>query len=153
MSKTKIYIIITVLVSSTIITGFKTQKTEETKYYLQKPHFKNSGATKLKLKGRQQKKINAKKLQAAYQGDVVKADKKYKNKKLIVTGPIYEIRKDAFGDVFVLLDTADADHYIYCYFDDKKSSPQLKKGGSVSLIGKFKGSMGGLLIMKHCKFK
>jgi hypothetical protein len=79
--------------------------------------------------------VSAAQLYADYQANEVAADAKYKNKKLLVTGNVKEISKDAFGSPNLLLRTSNQFSSIMAGFSRANEGQlvSLAKGQKVTI--------------------
>lgn len=94
--------------------------------------------------------ITAKDLTESYDTNEGQADEKFKGKTFFVEGTVSEIKKDILNDTYVILEGNQMFRDVQCYFDDKKISPQLKKGKTVTFEGKCNGLMMNVH-MKNCQ--
>lgn len=99
--------------------------------------------------------VSAKVLTKEYEENELSADGKYKNKSLIVSGKISNIA-ETFGNITVQLEGHSLTSSVMCGFDEseKANVMKLKKGQSVTFIGKGDGSTGGLYVgLQSCKIQ
>ena len=99
-------------------------------------------------------RITAAELWTAYDSNELAADKKYKDKKLIVTGIVQDIGKDIVDTAYITLETENAFQSVQCMFgkNEEETLVILSKGQNVEIIGTCNGAMviGGVLMI-HCK--
>ena len=100
--------------------------------------------------------ISAEKLLKAYDDNEVKADNKYKDKQLKVSGEIDDIGKDITDDTYITVGYGDeyAASFVQCYFSDSDKSKvaDLKKGDKITLVGTCDGLSINVLL-KDCVIK
>ena len=92
--------------------------------------------------------ITAAQLYQEYSDNEVAADKKYKNKVLVVTGTVDRIAKDITDNIYV---TLKGDEYIgdvQCFFADDHTDEAAKftKGMTITVKGKCDGKMMNILV-------
>ena len=98
--------------------------------------------------------ISARELMQAYKANEVDADVRYKDKTLVVSGTVDNIKKDIFNTLYITLETGEFLSSIQCYFDDshEKELGNIQKGQSLTI----KGNCGGLLgnvSLKDCEIR
>jgi hypothetical protein len=99
-------------------------------------------------------KVTAKELWVAYDSNELAADKKYKDKKLILTGIIQNIGKDIVDTAYITLETDNSFQSVQCMFgkDEEEYLEILSKGQKVEVIGTCNGAtITGGVLMVHCK--
>jgi hypothetical protein len=89
-------------------------------------------------------KVSAATLWQAYHSNEVAADEVYKGKKLLITGTVAEVKKDAFDNIVVWLETPNMFMRVMAKVKDseKPRAAQLGKGGAVTALCE-----GGTMIM------
>ncbi len=97
-------------------------------------------------------KVDYKVLYKDYSDNPINADKKYKNKKLILTGPIANIDRDIGQSAYI---TFNVDTYglnnIKMSFPDDDTVAKLKKGQTVTVVGTCGGTFTStLVVMNDC---
>lgn len=98
-------------------------------------------------------KVNYKTLYKDYDANPINADKKYRNKKLILTGTIANIDRDIGQNPYI---TFNVDEYgaeqIKMSFDDDDTVAKLKKGQTVTVKGTCSGTFTStLVVLNDCK--
>lgn len=95
--------------------------------------------------------MDARDLMSAYEASETKADATYKNRRLLVTGPVAEIGKDLLASPYVAIQSGNPVFTIQCFFErsDEIVAAQLKKGMVVSIVGTCDGQVGNVF-MKKC---
>ena len=95
--------------------------------------------------------MDARDLMSAYEDDEIKADARYKNRRLLVTGPIAEIGKNLPASPFVAIQAGNPVFTIQCFFEGNGEivGAQLEKGMVVSIVGTCDGQMGNVFL-KNC---
>jgi|688.fasta_scaffold304094_1 hypothetical protein len=101
------------------------------------------------IKEREDQTIKAPNLTASYDENEVKADENFKGKTFYVEGTVSDIKKDIMDDIYVILEGDQMFRDVQCFFDDKNTASQLKKGMRVTFQGKCDGLMMNVL-MKNC---
>lgn len=99
-------------------------------------------------------KITASQLSRDYEDNELAADKKYKDKTLVVTGKVSSIN-EVFGQTsVVLVGMDDLSRIVTGFFadDQKESLMKLKKGQTATIEGRCDGKMLGVNL-KDCKLK
>jgi hypothetical protein len=95
--------------------------------------------------------IDARDLMSVYEDDEIKADARYKNRRLLVTGPVAEIGKDLPAGPFIAIQAGNQVFTIQCFLEgnDEIVGAQLKKGTVVSIVGTCDGQAGNVFL-KNC---
>lgn len=92
--------------------------------------------------------VDYKTLYKDYEDNAINADKKYKDKKLILTGTIANIDRDIAKKPYI---TFNADEYgaksIKMSFDDDDTVANLKKGQTVTVVGTCGGTFASTIVM------
>jgi putative nucleic acid binding protein len=86
--------------------------------------------------------VDAKTLMSDYDADDMQADAKWKGNRVVVNGIVDDVRKDAFGGVYILLGTGSPLELnaVHCEFRrSSANAPALAKGERVTLNGKVGG--------------
>lgn len=101
--------------------------------------------------------ITAKEMLQEYDDNEVKADKKYCDKLVTVTGKVNDVGKDVLDDVYVSVGTGNEYEFptIQCYFSDERELEKvsdLKKGDEITLTGTCDGLSMNVLL-KDCILK
>jgi hypothetical protein len=78
--------------------------------------------------------VSAARVYYDYSQNEVAADKKYKGKRIRVTGIVNSIAKDILKDAFVTLQAGEFGE-VQCYFDDESQLISLKKGQEIIIHG------------------
>lgn len=97
--------------------------------------------------------ISAQQLYAEYEANEVAADKKFKGKKIAVSGVIGDIGKDILDKPYVSLEIGYLQS-VNCYFSDKHNEEisTLGKGQGITIIGTCKGkSLGIMVTLDKCR--
>lgn len=94
--------------------------------------------------------VTSHQLYRAYHANEVAADNEYKGKVLHVTGTIRGIKKDAGGDVYILLQTDNRFLSVNCELLEPGISAQLQKGNDITIQGTGRGMSVGSPILKDC---
>jgi len=86
-----------------------------------------------------------------YKLDVLKSDKRYKDKDLVVKGKILEYYKNKAGEVVMILSSDNQTNGIICtlYNSEKQITKPLKKGDVYKLMGKCTGFKDNV-ILERC---
>ncbi len=103
-------------------------------------------------------KVTAKALADEYSENAVAAEKKYENKRILVTGTITDIGKDVLDTAFVVLKGGGEAgiHHVQCMFksDQEDILANLKKGQTVTIEGESDGlALGINVILKYSQVK
>ena len=93
--------------------------------------------------------ISAPDLTATYEANEVAADNNFKGKTFYVSGTITDIKKDIMDDIYVTLKGDEMFRQVQCFFEDKETAGQMRKGMKVTFKGKCDGLMINVL-MKDC---
>ena len=98
-------------------------------------------------------KVNYKTLYKDYDANPINADKKYKDKKLILTGTIANIDRDIGQNPYIIFDI---DEYgaeqIKMSFNDDDTVAKLKKGQTVTVKGNCGGTFtSSLVVLNDCE--
>ena len=96
--------------------------------------------------------LSPEELYAAYDANEVSADEKFKGKTIAITGRISDIKKDILDHPYVSFDT-DYLKSVTCYFSDDASREiaHLRKGETITIIGKCRGLTLTNVVIKDCK--
>jgi hypothetical protein len=88
-----------------------------------------------------------------YDENEVAADRKYKGKEVVLTGPIQSIERDAFRNIVVHLQTPNQFMSVLATLQDKYESEaaRMKKGDIVSLDCIGAGRVMGSPVLKNCR--
>lgn len=106
--------------------------------------------------------ISSTALLTAYSKNELAADKKFKDKILIVIGKVDEVGKDLMGDVYVSFKTPNPFDSnfpkdlnpmssVQCYFEDTDGLENLSKGDRVSIQGECDGLKMINVVLQDCK--
>lgn len=113
------------------------------------PNKQNSVPVSSPIKDVPIENISAKELMAYYEQNEVRADEKYRDKKIQVTGVVGSIKKDFTDDIYI---TFKVDEYgistVQCYLNDKNAASSLNIGDKISVTGKCTGLMMGIVTIK-----
>lgn len=95
--------------------------------------------------------MDARDLMSAYEESEIKADAKYKNRRLLVTGPVAEIGKDLLGSTYMAIQAGNPVFTVQCFFKrtDEMVNAHLRKGVVVSVVGTCDGQVGNVFL-KEC---
>ena len=101
--------------------------------------------------------VTAKDMLQEYDENEVKADEKYRDKLVTVTGKINDVGKDILDDAYVSVGTGDEYEFttVQCYFSDEgelEKVGDLKKGEEITLTGTCDGLSMNILL-KDCVLK
>lgn len=94
--------------------------------------------------------ISAGKLYQEYEANEIAADKKYKGKKMRISGKVESIAKDILNEPYITLYSGDIAFYVQCYLNDKTQAETLKKGDVVVLDGEVSGLSVLNVLVKDC---
>jgi hypothetical protein len=101
--------------------------------------------------------VDIKTLLAEYKTNEVRADATYKDKYIIITGKVGEVKKDIMGKIYVTIGTGQMYEFpvVQCFIretvPDIRRAAQLSKGDKVTAVGQVSGLMMNVL-MKECRF-
>jgi hypothetical protein len=95
-------------------------------------------------------KLTAPELLAAYQENEVAADKKYKGKKILVTGVAESINKDILDQSYVTLTGDGYFSNIHCTMKSEDDAASIKKGKTYSFLGECSGLIIGSVMLDDC---
>ena len=87
--------------------------------------------------------VSPSKLYQDYKNNEVAADLKYKEKTLILTGTVAEIRKDIMDDIIVEIRAGGTYNSINCYFGENHTNEAavLSKGEKITIKGRCEGKL------------
>ena len=88
----------------------------------------------------------------AYQENEVAADQKYKGKKILLTGEVSSIDKDAFDNAIVIFGDGSV-LGLRCEMKDENSAAKVKKGYQYSVIGECSGMILGSVGLDNCRLQ
>lgn len=99
--------------------------------------------------------VAAEQLYADYQANEVRADERYKGKRLLVGGKVQSIDKSAFGDIVIKLATPSAMRWVHATMKDSErpSASRLSKGDAVTVLCLGFGMALGSPILDECVFQ
>lgn len=99
--------------------------------------------------------VTSNELFAAYEANEIAADEKYKGKKLLVTGTVASIDKDAFGGLNLQLATPNMFSSTMCRMErsEKAKHMELRKGETVKLLCTGRGMILGSPSLDDCVLK
>jgi RecG-like helicase len=123
------------------------------------PPEKNTDAVKVeKTQGVEAETIQefASRIKDDYEENEVRADLKYKGKKIEVVGTVQRIEKSAFGTPYIVMTgKGDRGESVQCMFNAGSNNElsKLKKGDSVNVIGKCDGRLLGTVMFSDCRCK
>lgn len=97
-------------------------------------------------------KVNCETLYKDYESNAINADKKYRGKKLVLTGTIANIDRDIAQNPYI---TFNVDEYgaeqIKMSFNDDDTVAKLKKGQKVTVVGNCSGTFtSSLVVLDNC---
>jgi hypothetical protein len=102
--------------------------------------------------GKPDLKMTAPGMFAAYDGNAIAADAKFKGKTIEVSGVVQSIGKDILSHAYIGLSGGGDFHImvVQCYLDDAAlpAAAEVQKGQSLRLIGKFDSKFGNILLKK-----
>lgn len=100
--------------------------------------------------------VDIKTLLSEYKTNEVRADANYKDKDIIFTGKVGEVKKDILGKVYVTIGTGQLFEIpeVQCFVDDASvgRAAGLSKGDKVTAVGHVDGLMMNVLV-KECRFQ
>lgn len=94
--------------------------------------------------------IAAAKLYQEYEANEIAADKKYKGKKMRISGKVESIGKDVLNEPYITLYAGDAAFHVQCYLNDGAQAEILKKGDTIVLDGEVSGLSVLNVLVKDC---
>lgn len=85
-----------------------------------------------------------------YSKNKIKADSKYKDKEIYITGIIEDFGTDILNDSYL---TFQSDKFLSfkCNFKDKNELLKLAKGDNIKIFGKCEGEIANILTISDCK--
>ena len=98
-------------------------------------------------------RATASQLYASYSANEVAADDKFKGKSIAVTGEIYQISKNVFGSVYLVLNTGNEFASVHATLADESAAQaaHLSKGVKITLICTGDGMLLMSPILKDCQ--
>jgi hypothetical protein len=99
--------------------------------------------------------VSAPTIHKAYHANEVAADAQYKGKRVLLTGTIEGIKKDAFDSPYLSIDSGQMFMTVHCSFakDSLGQLAQLSKGNSVKVSGKVQGMVVGSVMVRDCRLQ
>ncbi len=100
-------------------------------------------------------RVTADRLCADYESNEVKADAKYKDSKLEITGKVDSISSDFSDNAVVNLKCGGEYSFtsVSCSFSNNSEAAELSKGDNITVIGVSTGEIIGSPTVKNCKIK
>lgn len=111
----------------------------------------NNSSAKIQIDTARPFAISAADLIKNYSTNEVKADIDYKEKVLVVTGIVKEIKKGITGNIYVILLGSEKTRFVFCYFNNEDKAAALTPGMELSFKGKCEGLLGDAIILKDCE--
>lgn len=94
--------------------------------------------------------ITAPDLYSVYKENEVVGDKRYKGKRIAITGIVENISKDFTGDAYVVLSGGNFLEGIHCMIKSEDVAANIRKGSQVTLVGKCDGMILTSVVLKDC---
>ena len=98
-------------------------------------------------------KTTPKQIYADYNRNEIAADDEFKDKWIVFSGTMSAIRKDAFGNPYIAVDTGSMFHDIQARMDDVPTLGKLSKGETVGLVCRDSSFVLASPVMRHCRLK